>query len=58
MMVIDGFTINCMRMIPYLSLQLGNYEVKDDFFVVIIGEINIVMGIQWLHSLGEITLNF
>ncbi|XP_057860247.2 uncharacterized protein LOC131068974 [Cryptomeria japonica] len=41
-----------------MSLKLGNYEVKDNFFVVSIGGTNdAVLDIQWLLSLVEITLN-
>lgn len=44
-MVANGFTINCTKMVPQLSLQLGNYEVKDDFYVVSISDTDAVMGI-------------
>lgn len=57
-MVADGFIITCTRMIPQLSLQLGSCEVKDDFYVVSIGDTDVVLDIQWLRSLGEITPNF
>lgn len=41
-----------------MSLKLGNYELKDDFFVVSIGGTDdVVLGIQWLWYLREITLN-
>ncbi|XP_059064922.1 uncharacterized protein LOC131856971 [Cryptomeria japonica] len=56
-MVADGFHISCTKKIPNMSMQLGNYEVKDDFYVVNIGDTDVVLGIQWLHSLGEISLN-
>lgn len=56
-MVADGFHISCTKKIANMSMQLGNYEVKDDFYVVNIGDTNVVLGIQWLHSLGEISLN-
>lgn len=57
-MVADGSTISCNRMISNMSLKLGNHEIRDDFFVVSIGGIDdAVLGIQWLRSLGEITLN-
>lgn len=57
-MVGDGSTICCKRMVSNMSMKLGNYEVKDDFYVVNIGGTDdVVLGIQWLLSLGEITLN-
>ncbi|KAH9311173.1 hypothetical protein KI387_026208, partial [Taxus chinensis] len=56
-MVADGFHISCTKKISNLTMQLGNYEVKDDFYVVHIGDTDAVLGIQWLRSLGEISLN-
>lgn len=56
-MVANGFTLTCTRKIPQMSIQLGNYEVKDEFYVVSIGDIDAVLGIQWMQFLGEITLN-
>lgn len=56
-MVADGFHIFCTKKIPNMSMQLGNYKVKDDFYVVSIGDTDAVLGIQWLRSLGEISLN-
>ncbi|XP_057857449.2 uncharacterized protein LOC131066653 [Cryptomeria japonica] len=56
-MVADGFHISCTKKIPNMSMQLGNYKVKDDFYVVNIGDTDVVLGIQWLCSLGEISLN-
>ncbi|XP_059075207.1 uncharacterized protein LOC131875183 [Cryptomeria japonica] len=57
-MVDDGSTISCNLMVSKMSMRLGNYEVKDDFYVVSIGGIDdAIFGIKWLRSLGEITLN-
>lgn len=54
----DGSTICCKQIVSNMSMRLGNYEVKDDFYVVNIGGTDdVVLGIQWLRSLGEITFN-
>jgi hypothetical protein len=37
---------------------LGNYTLTDDLYVVDLVDIDIVLGVQWLHSLGEITMNY
>jgi len=52
-MVVDGFTTNCTKKISQLSITMGKHTVTDDFYVVGIGETVIVLGIQWLHSLGR-----
>lgn len=59
----DGFSVlelghwkmQCMRCIPNLTLTMGNYSVSDHFFVVDVPETNVVMGVQWLYSLGQVT---
>lgn len=56
-MVADGFHISCTKKISNMTMQLGNYEVKDDFYVVSIGDTDAVLGIQWLRSLREISIN-
>ena len=56
-MVVDGFTIMCTHKISILCIQLGEYELKDDFYVVSIGDNNVVLDIQWLCSLGEFRMN-
>ena len=35
---------------------LNNYEFKADYHVVNMGDMDIVLGMQWLHSLKEVTL--
>lgn len=45
-MVADGFTITCTRMIPQLSIQLGNYKVKDNSYVVSIGDTYAVLELE------------
>lgn len=39
-----------------MPLRLNNYEFKADYHVVNMGDLDIVLGMTWLHSLGEVTL--
>jgi hypothetical protein len=32
---------------------LGNYTVTDDFYVVEMQDTNIILGVQWLGSIGN-----
>jgi len=50
--VIDGFTTPCTKVVKQLSITMGGYKICDDFYVVGIGETNVVLGVQWLHSIG------
>ena len=54
--VADGYTLRCDRMVQDLPLHLNNYEFKVDYHVVNMGDMDIVLGMQWLHSLKEVTL--
>ncbi|XP_059064617.1 uncharacterized protein LOC131856731 [Cryptomeria japonica] len=55
--VADGFTMPCTRVVKQLKMTLGDYELCDDFYVVAIGETDIVLGVQWLHSIGGYYMN-
>jgi hypothetical protein len=58
MVVVDGYTMTCLDMIPYLEVKLGNYTMIDTFYVVDLSDIDVILGVQWLYSLGEIGLNY
>jgi hypothetical protein len=59
----DGFTVvipRCHQMsytkwITKLTIIMGNYPMKDYFFVVDMLDTNIVLGVQWLYSIGRYT---
>ena len=55
--VADGFTMPCTRVVKQLKMTLGDYELCDDFYVVRIAETYIVLGVQWLHSIGGYYVN-
>lgn len=57
-MVANGFNISCTHRVPQLSVIFGNYIVTNDFYVVDLGDANVILGIQWLHSLGKCSQNF
>jgi hypothetical protein len=56
--VADGYTMTCLDMIPNLEFKLGNYTLTDTFYVVELSDTNVVLGAQWLYSLGEIGFNY
>jgi hypothetical protein len=56
--VADGYTMTCLDMIPNLEVKLGNYTMIDTFYVVDLSYIDVVSGVQWLYSLGEIGFNY
>ncbi|KAH9296672.1 hypothetical protein KI387_044252 [Taxus chinensis] len=56
--VADGHSISCTKKIPQLKFTIGDHEVRDDFYVVSIGGLDLVLGVQWLQSLGEFIQNY
>jgi hypothetical protein len=56
--VADGYTMTCLDRVPDLEVKLGNYTMTDTFYVVDLSDIDAVLGVQWLYSLGEVGFNY
>lgn len=41
-----------------MTVTMGHYSVTDHFFVVDNSDTNVVVGVQWLYSLGHVTTNW
>ena len=62
----DGFTIvipshntmQCKTWVPKLQVTVGNYTFVDSFYVVDVADTNVVLGVQWLYSIGEHIVNY
>ena len=62
----EGFTIavagntsmECSYWVPKLNVTLDNFHMTDSFYVVNVADTNVVLGIQWLYSIGEYTTNY
>ena len=50
--------MECTRWIPKLNITLGNYSLTGDFFVVDVPDTNVVLGIQWLYSIGKYSTDY
>ena len=48
----------CTKWIPKLQVTLGNHTTTNNFYVVNVPDTNVVLGVQWLYSLGENTVNY
>jgi hypothetical protein len=46
--------VECLDRVP----DLGNYTVKDTFYVVDLFDTDVVLGVQWMITLGKITTNY
>jgi hypothetical protein len=43
--VADGHTMECLDRVPDLEINLGNYIVRDTFYVVDLSDIDVVLGV-------------
>jgi hypothetical protein len=55
--VADGHTMECLDRVLDLEIKLGNYTVRDTFYVVDLSDTDVVLGVQWLITLEKITTN-
>ena len=51
-------SMDCTKSIPKLKITLGNNTIIDNFYVVNVSDTNVVLGVQWLYSLGEHIVNY
>jgi hypothetical protein len=56
--VADGHIVECLDKVPDLEIKLGNYTVRDTFYVVDLSDTYVVLGVQWMITLGKITTNY
>ena len=47
--------MQCMHYVPSLSITMGIYTLTDHFVVVGIPDTNVILGVQWLITLGKVT---
>jgi hypothetical protein len=56
--VVDGQTMECIDRVTDLEVKLGNYTMRDTFYVVDLSDTYVVLGVQWLITLGKISTNY
>jgi hypothetical protein len=56
--VADGYNMTCTQRMRGLEVTLGNYTLIDGFYVVYLVDTHVVLGVQWLYSLGDIHMNY
>jgi len=56
--VADGHIVERLDRVPNLEMMLGNYTVRDTFHVFDLSNIDVVLGVQWMITLGKITTNY
>ena len=54
----DGRKIECQGKCADFILEIQGLQIQQDFFIFEIGGADIVLGLEWLASLGEVKANF
>jgi hypothetical protein len=57
-MVANGGTINCSGKCHNIKLAMGEYVLNTPMLSIPMGGADVVLGVQWLQSLGTIAFNF
>ena len=57
-MVSNGGTINCSRKCHNIKLAMGEYVLNSPIISIPMGGADVVLGVQWLQSLGTVAFNF
>eukprot|EP00253_Pinus_taeda_P008981 PITA_08981 len=57
-MVASGGTINFSRKFHNIKLSMAEYVLNSPVLSILMGGVDVVLGVQWLQSLGTIAFNF
>jgi hypothetical protein len=57
-MIANGGSMKCGWCCENVCLQIGDYHLKYHMFVIDMGSCEIVLGVDWLRSLGPILMDF
>jgi hypothetical protein len=57
-MIANGGTINCSGKCHKINLIMGEYVMNSPIIFIPMGGVDVVLGFQWLQSLGTMAFNF
>jgi hypothetical protein len=57
-MIANGGSIKCGGCCENIFLQIGNYHLKSHIFSIDMGGCDIMLGVEWLCTLGPIIMDF
>jgi hypothetical protein len=57
-MIANGGSMKCGGRCENGCLQIGHYQLKYHMFSIDMEGCHIVLGVEWLHSLGPILMDF
>jgi hypothetical protein len=57
-MIANGGSMKCGECCENVRLQIGDYHMKSHMFAIDMGDCDIVLGVDWLRTLGPILMDF
>jgi hypothetical protein len=57
-MIANGGSMKCDGWWENVRLQIGHYQLKSHMFAIDMGGCDIVLGVEWLRTLGPILMDF
>ena len=57
-MIANGGTINCSGKFHNINVTMGGYVLNSPMISIPMGGDDVVLGVQWLESLGTVDFNF
>jgi hypothetical protein len=57
-MIANGGSMKCGRDCENVHIQIGKYYLKYHMFSIDMGGCDIVLGVEWLRTLGPILVDF
>ena len=57
-MIANGGSMKCGGCFENVRLQIGDYHIKSHMFSIDMGGCDIVLGVEWIRTLGPILLDF
>jgi hypothetical protein len=57
-MISNGGSMKCGGSCENVRLQIGQYNLKSHMFSIDMGGCDIVLGVEWLCTLGPILMDF
>ena len=57
-MISNGGSMKCGGRCENVRLQIGQYQLKSHMFSIDMADCDIILGLEWLHNLGPILMDF
>jgi len=57
-LIVNGSRMKCGGRCENVKLEMGEYHLKSQMFTIEMNGCYIVLGVEWLRNLGDVTMYF